>query len=584
MKEISAKRTIDKKYWYIGGGLLVVIAVILYFILSPNLKGEIVIPYISHQKPIMDPHLPGNVPIADKLDEVLYDGLFNISANPSGITYEDGLGELVGIDANNVVTVRLKPNVKWHDSYKILLNKGDIEITPQEAVNFVANDLRFTLKRIQRLGSLSPDYVLVGQAVENFDFSGPDDNNEIRFQFKGDRTWSEDDIKEVLSFKILPHTATYNQLNYTDGTGPYMYAGEYKDVIYFPKNPSGPAHIGKVILQPFIDNSTFTTEMSRGKINTLLRTPYGALSPILSDTSDFFYKSNISNTFFALFFNVRRLNRAQRQALRNLIDNKKIINRFYKVGSKQQRHIVDYKGHHDNYADYLNYSIFPSSSYYVEEKIIMPDTSHPAPDLSVLPDSVRIVTCLNYGFREELSELVRILNDPAITKGKVKALAVGNDVIKRGDYDAVLIPVSNYRSNFLFDLYDIFLREPDLATHKIHLITDSDGMGHRAIDLASFQADKNFFRLDATKDSPERNDIVKLLKYIFTFMSTREIGDKQAYAQMIDQLDQQMALGSYLFSLPSLAYFSTQFDPNSIQLYGVASQLSTIEKWKEKKK
>ena len=66
-------------------------------------------------------------------------------------------------------------------------------------------------------------------------------------------------------------------------------------------------------------------------------------------------------------------------------------------------------------------------------------------------------------------------------------------------------------------------------------------------------------------------------------MSTREVGDKQAYAQFIDELDQQMALGSWMFSLPSLAYFSTQFDSSTIDLYGVASQLSTIEKWQEKK-
>jgi len=32
------------------------------------------------------------------------------------------------------------------------------------------------------------------------------------------------------------------------------------------------------------------------------------------------------------------------------------------------------------------------------------------------------------------------------------------------------------------------------------------------------------------------------------------------------------------------AYFTTQFDAQSIDLYGVASQLSTIEKWQEKKK
>ena len=67
-------------------------------------------------------------------------------------------------------------------------------------------------------------------------------------------------------------------------------------------------------------------------------------------------------------------------------------------------------------------------------------------------------------------------------------------------------------------------------------------------------------------------------------MSTREIGDKQVYAQYIDQLDQKLALGSWLFSLPSLAYFSSQFDSRTIDLYGTASQLSTIEKWQEKMK
>jgi hypothetical protein len=67
-------------------------------------------------------------------------------------------------------------------------------------------------------------------------------------------------------------------------------------------------------------------------------------------------------------------------------------------------------------------------------------------------------------------------------------------------------------------------------------------------------------------------------------MATSEIGDKQAYANMIDQLDQQLALGTWLFSLPSLAYFSTQFDDKTIDLYGVASQLSTVEKWREKPK
>ncbi|MHB2147469.1 ABC transporter substrate-binding protein [Calditrichota bacterium LG25] len=584
MNYVSQKGFIDKKYLLIGGGVAVALAVALYFLFAPNLKDQIVIPYISHQKPIMDPHIPSHIPISDKLDEMLYDGLFNISANPSGITYEDGLGELVGIDADNMVTVRLKPTVKWHQSFKVLLHKEDIEITPTEAVYFIANDLRFTLKRIQRLGSLSPDYVLVGQAVENFDFMGPDDNNEIRFKFKGDRIWNENDIKEVLSFKIIPHTATYNQLNYTNGTGPYMYAGEYKDAIYFPKNPAGAANISRVVLKPFIDNSTFTSELSGGNINCLLSTPFGALSPILQDSTDFFYKSNISNTFFAVFFNTQRLNKEQRKALKALINNKAIINRFYKVGTKQQRHITDFQGNFDNYDDYLNYSVFPSSSYYVQEKIVQPSKTPPGTETHALSDTVKIVTCLNFGFREELAELIRILNDPAVTGGKIKALAVSNEQIKRGNYDAVLVPVTNYRSNFMFDLYEIFLREPDFSTHKIHLITDSDGFGQRSINLRSFQADKNFFRLDAVNAAEDREAIARLLQNIYTFMSTREIGDKQAFARFIDEQEQELALGSWLFSLPSLAYFSAQFDPESIDIYGVASQLSTIEKWREAKK
>ena len=580
----SQKGAIEKKYLFIAGGIVVVLAVVLYFIFAKNLKDQIVIPYISHQKPVMDPHIPSHIPISDKIDEMLYDGLFNISANPSGVTYEDGLGELVGIDANNIVTIRLKPTVKWHQSFKILLHKDDIEITPTEAVYFIANDLRFTLKRIQRLGSLSPDYVLVGQAVEDFDFMGPDDNNEIRFKFKGDRIWNENDIKEVLSFKVIPHTATYNQLNYTDGTGPYMYAGEHKDVIYFPKNPAGSAVISRVVLKPYIDNSTFTSELSAGNINCLLSTPFGALSPILQDSSDFFYKSNISNTFFAVFFNTQRLNKAQRKALKALIDNQKIINRFYKVGSKQQRHITDFQGKFDNYDDYLNYSVFPSSSYYIQENIVTPKKTKPEAQLTALADTIKIVTCLNYGFREELAELVRIFNDPQISGGKIKALAVSNEQIKQGNYDAVIVPITNYRSNFMFDLYDIFLREPDFATHKINLITDSDEFGRRSINLRSFQADKNFFRLDALNATEDREEIAKLLQNIYTFMSTREIGDKQAFARFIDQQEQELALGSWLFSLPSLAYFSAQFDPSSIDIYGVASQLSTIEKWREAKK
>jgi hypothetical protein len=186
---------------------------------------------------------------------------------------------------------------------------------------------------------------------------------------------------------------------------------------------------------------------------------------------------------------------------------------------------------------------------------------------------------LNYGFREEYRDLVEILNDPAISRGKFRVSAVQNADIKRGDYDALLIAITGYSSKFLFDLYDIFLREPDLARYKISLQVGTDGN----VLPASFTASKNFFRLDPEQNPEERDDILRLLEYIYGFMDTREIGDKQVYAQMIDQLEQDMALGVWLFSLPSLAYFTTQFEEKTIDLYGVASQLSTIEKWEEKK-
>ena len=160
--------------------------------------------------------------------------------------------------------------------------------------------------------------------------------------------------------------------------------------------------------------------------------------------------------------------------------------------------------------------------------------------------------------------------------------AVQNQNIKSGNYDALLLAISGYRSTFLFDLYDIFLREPNLETYKINLQVSEKGQGERSASPSSLQAANNFFRLDAT-NSPENTDIKKLLEYIYAFMSTREIGDKQAYARFIDELEYEMALGAWLFSLPSLAYFTSQFDNESIDLYGVASQLSTIEKWQEKK-
>jgi hypothetical protein len=219
----------------------------------------------------------------------------------------------------------------------------------------------------------------------------------------------------------------------------------------------------------------------------------------------------------------------------------------------------------------------------VEEKVVEPAPEEAPSTPAVLPDTVRIKACVNYGFREEYSELIDILNDPSVSHGKIKVLAVTNDDIKRGDYDALLIAISGYRSNFLFDLYNIFLREPDLEIYKINLLTDTDAKGVMTIDPSSFQADKNFFRIDARTNSAEQADIQQLLQYIYGFMSTHQIGDKQEYARRVDQLEHSMSLGAWLFSLPSLAYFSTQFDSSSIDLYGVASQLSTIRKWRERK-
>lgn len=565
-------------------GIAVTGGLLYFFVFGKNLNGRIVIPYIAHQKPRVDPHLPSAVPIADKMDEVLFDGLFNVSANPSGIIYEDGLGEYMGIDEKGTVSIRLKPSKKWHTSYSAAMDKEKVSITEAQSVQFVSDDLRFTLRRIQSLGSTSPDYILVSQAVPDFDFTGPDENNEVQFQFRGDRQWIEPDIKEVLSFKILPATSEMNAPAYMTGSGPYLYAGEFEDKLLFHKTPNGAASIPQVHLKPFIDNSTYSTELKNRNINVLLSSPFGAIAPIVRDSTRFFYKSSISTCFFAILFNVKKLSPEKRVALRSIINNRKIMERFFRINTEQQRHIANYRGEGDNYDEYLNYSVFPTTSYYIEEEIVMPMKEQPEADLSVLTDTIRIQTCLNADFREELAELAEILNDPSVTKGKVRVNAVQNDEIRRGEYDAVLVPFSGYRSNFLFDMYNVFLREPDFETYRVNLLTSVDSKGRQTIMDQSFSADKNFFGLDLSDASAEEADIRQLLEHVFNFMSTREIGDKQAYAQFIDQLEQKLALGSWLFSLPSLAYFSTQFDDASIDLYGTASQLSTIEKWRERNK
>ena len=148
----------------------------------------------------------------------------------------------------------------------------------------------------------------------------------------------------------------------------------------------------------------------------------------------------------------------------------------------------------------------------------------------------------------------------------------------------MLVVSTGYRSNFLFDLYNVFLREPDFGSYRVNLQTIIDTKGRAVISPQSFSADKNFFRLDLSRDFPGYTDVKQLLDYLYLFMSSREIGDKQQTAIFIDQIEQKLSLGVWLFSLPSLAYLSTQFDAASIDMYGAASQLSTVEKWLEKPK
>ncbi|MCU0608664.1 MAG: hypothetical protein MUF22_02705 [Chitinispirillaceae bacterium] len=554
-----------------------------WFIFRKDLRDQIVVPYIAHQKPRIDPHVSSSVPIADKLDEVLFDGLFNVSAGPSGVVFEDGLGEFVGVEGT-VVAVRLKPGRKWHSSFAVTNEKKKIAITQQQEVFFTAEDLRFTLGRIRKLGSLSPDYILVAQAFPDFDFTGPDDEGVIRFAFRPDRIWNEADIKGVLSFKIIPASAGVDSPQYTIGSGPYLYTGEYEDRIGFRKMPGGIANVTDLILKPFIDNSTYTTELRNRNINVLLATPFGSVSPILGDSSAFFHKSSIATSFFALYFNTERLSLDQRTALRKFINNRMLMERFFKVNTPQQRHIANYRGEGDNYDEYLNHSVFPTSTYYIEDSVVTPVMEQTEGDLSLLPDTIRIQTCLKYENREELAELVQILNDPVVFHGQIKASAVTNEEIALGNYDAVLVPVTGYRSNFLYDLYNVYLREPDFSAARISLQTTTDAAGKQTVDPVSFKAERNFFRLDLGRESPERDDVRQLLEYVYGFMSTHEIGDKQEYARMVDRLDQKLALGAWLFSLPSLAYLSRQFDESSIDMYGEASQLSTMKKWREKRK
>ncbi len=569
-----------KNQIYISVAGAVLVAVVLFFILGGRLTGKVVLPYTSHQKPVVDPHLPGSNELSDKLDEVSFEGLFNISANPSGIVYEDGLGKLVNIDKNDVVTIKLNLNKKWHDSYNTKVDGDEVKITQGSEHKFTPEDLAFTLQRIQRLGSLSPDYILVSQALKSFTFDGPDAQGNIRFYFKGDRIWKESDIKEVLSFKILPSGSSMNAASYNIGTADYLTVQNSEGVPGYYKLPDGLAVLPSINLKPYVDNSTYETELNNDNINVLLNMPFGAVSPVLSDDDDYFYKSSISTTFFAVLFNTQKLDRAKRVELRKLLNNEELLKRFYKVGTEQQKNIVDYKENKNNYNDYLNYSVFPSTTYYVEEEVVYPTKVEGRANTTVFGDTIRIKACTNFGHREEYNELIEIMNDPALYNGKVRVTAVDRKEIANGNYDALLIAFDGYKSNFLFDLYDIFLRDPDMGTYKINMETNGSG-NSKTINTSMVRRDNNFCRLDPRYSKDEAEDIKTFTEYVYGFMSTNMIGDKQEYAYRIDQLEHKMALGAWLFSVPSLSYFSSTFDSTSIDLYGVASQLSTIEKWKE---
>jgi len=99
--------------------------------------------------------------------------------------------------------------------------------------------------------------------------------------------------------------------------------------------------------------------------------------------------------------------------------------------------------------------------------------------------------------------------------------------------------------------------DSDIAQHWRRLSSPVHLFRGDAIDLLRPRAHE----LDAAPGNDERLETVRL--------------------QARDQLEHGLSLGAWLFSVPSLAYFSTQLDSTSISLYGVASQLSTIKQWQE---
>ena len=108
-----------KKKIIIGAAIAVVLAGGLWYFLTRSLLSDTVaFPYIAHQKPAVDPHLPSSNAMADKLDDVVFDGLFNLTATPSGVIFEDGLGEFVGI--NNDIVFHLPDFGKYKLNIRII--------------------------------------------------------------------------------------------------------------------------------------------------------------------------------------------------------------------------------------------------------------------------------------------------------------------------------------------------------------------------------------------------------------------------------------------------------------------------------
>jgi hypothetical protein len=310
-----------------------------YFLFAKNLNNRIVIPYIAHQQPRIDPHVPSSIPIADKLDEVVFDGIFNVSANPSGIDYEDGLGEFIEIDAKSRVKIRLKPKRKWHSSYSVAMEKNKITISDAQAVEFTAKDLKFTLRRIQKLGSISPDYILVSQAIPDFDFIGPDENDEITFQFRGDRIWTEG----VSGSSLLQASSFDSQMespSYKNGTRTVYRSLQLRKQHFLSPVSGLQCFVPNVILKPFIDNSTYSTEIKNKNINTLLSTPFGSISPIFVETRTSFFTVKYKHLFFLEYCSMLTDYHLNTYCTSALINNKKVMDRFFRIGTEQQRNIA----------------------------------------------------------------------------------------------------------------------------------------------------------------------------------------------------------------------------------------------------